>query len=96
MTWKISQAKQNFSQMIRAAAKAPQYIHNRNQPVAAVIGGDVYALFETWLREQQSRRPLSAAFSELRALCAEEDYELPESIRQDRRNPFAEDQAEAV
>ncbi len=94
MTWKISQAKQNFSQMIRAAAKEPQYIHNRKQPVAAVISSETFALFETWLREQQSRRPLSVAFAELRDLCAEEDYELPEIVRQDRRNPFAEGQAE--
>ncbi|MEE8525098.1 MAG: type II toxin-antitoxin system prevent-host-death family antitoxin [Thermoanaerobaculia bacterium] len=94
MTWKIAQAKQNFSQVIRAAAEAPQFIHNRSQPVAAVISGETFALFEAWLREQKRRRPLSEAFSELRALCAEEDYAFPEVIRRDRRNPFADSKAE--
>ncbi len=89
MTWKIAQAKQNLSQVIRAAAKEPQYIFNRNQPVAAVIGSETLALFEVWRREQEQRQPLSESFSELRALCTEEEYEFPEITRENRSNPFA-------
>ncbi|MEM7587598.1 MAG: type II toxin-antitoxin system prevent-host-death family antitoxin [Acidobacteriota bacterium] len=90
MTWKIAQAKQHLSQLIREAAQEPQLIYNRNRPVAAVIGGETLELFETWRKEQQARRPLSEVFSELRALCQEEDYELPEVDRRDRANPFAD------
>lgn len=89
MTWKIAQAKQNFSQVIRAAAREPQYIYNRNRPVAAVIGGESFELFEAWRRREARRRPLSEAFAELRALCEEEGYEFPEIVRRDRPNPFA-------
>ena len=94
MTWKIAQAKQHLSQVIRAAAQEPQYIHNRNRPVAAVIGGDTLALFELWRHEQERRRPLSEAFHELRTLCSEEDDSFPEITRQDRTNPFIEPTAD--
>jgi prevent-host-death family protein len=89
MAWKIAQAKQNFSQVIRFAAEEPQYIYNRSRPVAAVIGGETFALFETWRKERMARQPLQQVFSELQALCAEEGYELPENPREDRNNPFA-------
>lgn len=56
MTWKIAQAKQHFSQLIRAAADEPQFISNRNRPVAAVIGGETFALFATW-RSRRSPSP---------------------------------------
>jgi prevent-host-death family protein len=94
MTWKIAQAKQHLSQVLRAAVEEPQYIHNRNRPVAAVIGGETLALFETWCQEQARRRPLSEAFQELRTLCTEEDYTFPEIARQDRPNPFADFRAD--
>lgn len=91
MTWKIAQAKQNFSRLIRAAAEEPQYIYNRSRPVAAVVSGETFELFETWRREQQRRPSLAEAFAELRAICAEEDCEFLEVPRRDRPNPFAGD-----
>ena len=94
MTWKIAQAKQHLSRLIREAANEPQIIYNRNRPVAAVIGGETLQIFETWRKEQRTRRSLSEAFSELRALCLEEDYELPDVDRRDRSNPFAEPSAD--
>jgi len=89
MTWKIAQAKQNLSRVIRAAATEPQQIFNRDRLVAAVISGETLAHFEAWRRERQRSMPLTEAFAELRALCAEEDYEFPEVLRQDRPNPLA-------
>jgi prevent-host-death family protein len=91
MTWKIAQAKQNLSQVIRAAATEPQQIFNRNRLVAAVISGETLAHFEAWRRERQLCMPLAEAFAELRALCTEDDYEFPESSRRDRPNPFVND-----
>lgn len=87
MTWKSAQAKQNLSRLIRAASSEPQQIYNRNRLVAAVISGETLARFEAWQREQVSHRPLSEAFAELRALCAEKDYEFPEVRRADRPSP---------
>ena len=94
MTWKIAQAKQNLSQVIRAASAEPQHIYNRNRLVAAVISGETLARFEAWRQEQERRRPLAEALAELRALCEEEDYEVPEIVREDRPNPFV-DRSEA-
>lgn len=94
MTWKIAQAKQHFSRLIREAAREPQLIYNRNRPVAAVIGGETLQLFETWREERQACRSLAESFSELRALCVEEDYELPDVERSDRSNAFAEQAAD--
>ncbi len=90
MSWKIAQAKQHFSQVIRAANSEPQVIFNRNRLVAAVISGETLAHFQAWRGEQERRRPLASAFSELRSLCAEENYEFPEVRREDRSNPFAD------
>ena len=90
MTWKIAQAKQNFSRVIRAAATQPQQIFNRDRLVAAVVGGEAFEQFEAWQRENQRSRPLTEAFAELRALCDEEGYEFPEMSRQDRPNPFVD------
>jgi prevent-host-death family protein len=90
MNWKITAAKQRLSQVIRAAAKVPQIIYSRNQPVAAVISMETFALFEVWRREREQVQPLAEAFGDLRVLCAEEDYEFPETVRQDRLNPFAD------
>ncbi len=90
MTWKIAQAKQNLSRLIRAATSEPQQIYNRDRLVAAVISGETLARFEAWQQEQASHRPLSEAFAELRALCIEQDYEFPEVPRADRPNSFAD------
>ena len=91
MTWKIAQAKQSLSRVIRAAADEPQVIFNRNRPVAAVLSGEAFEDFEAWRQEKARQRPLPELFAELRALCMEEDYTLPVVDRRDRANPFADD-----
>jgi antitoxin (DNA-binding transcriptional repressor) of toxin-antitoxin stability system len=91
MTWKVAQAKQNLSKLLRAAADEPQTIYNRDHLVAAVIAGDTLTQFESWCREQERRRPLAEVFQELRQICADEDFEFPQVPRHDRPNPFVGD-----
>ncbi len=89
MTWKIAQAKQNLSKVIREASSEPQQIYNRDRFVAAVIDADTFLHFQAWRRESEKKRPLAEAFQELRNLCYDDDYEFPEIDRQDRDNSFA-------
>lgn len=94
-TWGIAEAKQRFSEVVRAAEEEPQMIHNRKRRTAAVIGGETLDSFLAW-REEHAGRSLAGAFAELRRLAAEagEDLVLAVPPRRDRPNPFAEDDDE--
>jgi prevent-host-death family protein len=86
--WGIAEAKQRFSEVVRAAEEEPQMIYNRNRRVAAVIGGEALDCFLDWRARQG--RTLAAAFDELRELATGEGFELEVPPRADRLNPFAE------
>jgi prevent-host-death family protein len=89
MEWRIAEAKERFSELIRAAADEPQLIFNRDRPVAVVVDAQAYRAYEEW-RQDQNRPSLADVFAELRAVCADEAYELEVAPRTDRRNAFAE------
>ena len=90
MNWKVAEAKQRFSELVRAAEEKPQWIYNRGRLVAAVVPAEDLEQFLAW-REQQDRASIADAFAELRRICAEESYELETPERRNRPNPFAED-----
>jgi prevent-host-death family protein len=48
MDWKIAEAKQRFSEVVRAAEDEPQRIYNRNELVAAVVSAAEIKEFLTW------------------------------------------------
>jgi prevent-host-death family protein len=85
--WGVAEAKQRFSEVVRAAEEEPQMIYNRDRRVAAVVGGEALKGFLGWQARQG--RTLAAAFDELRDLAAEEGFELEVPPRRDRDNPFA-------
>ena len=89
MTWKIAEAKQRFSEVVRRSAEEPQLIYNRDQLVAVVMQPEAFRRYEQW-KEQRERRTIADAFAELRAICDEEGYVLELPDREDRPNPFAE------
>lgn len=88
MKWKIAEAKQQFSQVMHAAATEPQLIYNRDRLAGAVISPDDFEGYQTWKERQKTS--LWEATRELRAICAEENYELLVPPRVNRPNPFAE------
>ena len=88
MRWKIGQAKQRFSEVIRRAASEPQIICNRERAVAAVIDVDSAARLSTIL-EREGRRTIAEAFDAFRELAARERYSFKVPPRKNRRNPFA-------
>ena len=90
MNWKVADAKQKLSEVIRAAEGEPQWLYNRDRLVAAVVEPATLQEFLAW-RERSQRPSLSEVFSDLRRLCSEEHYTLEHPARNDRPNPFADD-----
>jgi hypothetical protein len=77
VSWKIGQAKQRLSEVIRLAAKEPQVIQNRDRVVAVVISPEDAA----GLRRKPT---LSDALAEIQAIASHTRYVLqipPRSTR---------------
>ncbi|MBW4561976.1 MAG: type II toxin-antitoxin system prevent-host-death family antitoxin [Mojavia pulchra JT2-VF2] len=89
MNWGIAEAKQKFSELIKAVTKEPQLIYNRNQLVAVVVEAEMFEEFLAW-RQQREKMSLADAFNKLRQIAIEEDYTLEVPSRQDRPNSFAD------
>ncbi len=89
MNWKIEEAQQKFSEVIDAAVAEPQLIYNQDKVVAAVVEIEIFQEFLAW-QQQQYQPSLADAFTQLRQLCAEENYTIEIPDRQDRFNPFVD------
>ena len=87
MVWRVAEAKQRLSEVLRNAADEPQTIYSRSRPVAVVVAGATFEEFKAWQAERKART-VGAAFAELRSLAAASGYELKIPRRQDRRNSF--------
>ncbi|HKI05620.1 MAG TPA: type II toxin-antitoxin system prevent-host-death family antitoxin [Thermoanaerobaculia bacterium] len=90
MNWNVAEAKQRFSEVVRAAEDKPQMIYNRGKLVAAVVPAGDLKEYLAW-REKKEEVTLADAFAELRRICAEEAYAFEAPTREDRPNPFADD-----
>lgn len=85
--WRVAEAKQRFSEVLRAAESEPQLIFNRDRLAAAVVGAADFEAMSAELR--RARAPLGEVFAEVRALCAEEGWELEVPERADRPDPWS-------
>ncbi len=88
MTWNIANAKQQFSEVVRMSAEAPQTIYNRDTPVAAVISAGDFESFKRWQAERDGPS-LTEQFAQIRAILAaqgEDGIEVPP--RTNRPNPL--------
>ena len=81
--WRISEAKQRFSEIVRRSEAEPQKIYNRERLVAVVVSPTALETLEP-LREQRSRCTLAEIFYEIREVCEEDGYELEIAERSDR------------
>ncbi|HEX3577450.1 MAG TPA: hypothetical protein VHY33_02705 [Thermoanaerobaculia bacterium] len=83
--WKVGEAKQQFSEVLRRSEMQPQLIYRRSRLVAAVVAVDADNVATI------SRRvTIADRINEARELFRHEDYELPTTHRRARANPFAE------
>lgn len=87
MDWKIAEAKQRFSEVVRRAGREPQRILNRDRVVAAVVAADELDSFLAW-RAERARGSPGAALKELVAICREEGLAYEAPARRDRENPL--------
>lgn len=87
MRWKVAEAKQRFSELLRKAEKEPQLIYNRDRLVGAVIDPETLEAIRTWSAKHQ-RIPLAKALEELRQLASKENYKFEFPSREDRPNPI--------
>ena len=78
--WTIASARQNLPTLVSLAAHEPQDIYRRDKLVARVVSPAQSA--------GDSPPPPTAAalLRELQRICADEDYELPQSPRTTRPN----------
>ena len=88
MRWSVSEAKQQFSTVVKSAATEPQLIFNRDRLVAAVVDGETLEEFEEWRRHR--RASLGERMAELRRIAEEEEYVLTLGERRNRANAFVE------
>ena len=89
MNWNIADARSQFAKILELAKRTPQKLANRGRVQAVVVSAEAYAEFERW-RQANHGQSLPEALAELRTLCAEERYTLPEAKRKDRKNTFIE------
>lgn len=73
--WKIGQAKQRFSEVVRRAAVEPQIICNRERVVAAVIDAGSADRLQS-IVEGEGRQTIAEAFDAFREMAARERYRL--------------------
>ena len=84
MNWKLAEAKQQLSKVVRLAQREPQILQNRDEPVAAVISADEFDRFREW--QARSGKTLAVAFDELREIARDEDWTLEVVPRVSRPN----------
>jgi prevent-host-death family protein len=89
MRWKLGEAKQRLSEVVRAAEDSPQILLNRDRPVAVLVGGKA---MEALLARRPPPRGLAEALDALGTTCREEDYALEVPARTDRPNAMLERQ----
>jgi antitoxin (DNA-binding transcriptional repressor) of toxin-antitoxin stability system len=87
MRWKIGQAKQRFSEVVRRAAVEPQLICNRERVVAAVVDPGSAERLRS-IVERESEETIADAFDVFREMATRERYGLKIPPRTNRRNPF--------
>lgn len=90
MEWRIGEAKQKFSEVVRAAEDEPQRIYNRERLVAAVVAPNDFEEFLAW-REKRRKGSLADSIRELSRISAEEGFTFDLPRREGRPNPFTED-----
>jgi len=83
MEWRVGQAKQRLSELLRESAAEPQLVYSRDRLVAVVISADLFQEFEQW-REARQRLTLAESMDVVREICREEEYALDTGDRVDR------------
>lgn len=88
MRWSVAEAKQKFSEVLRATTDEPQLIFNRERMVAVLVDPGEYDAFRSWKDKQG--QSIWEATAEIRRIAGEEGWELEVPARTNRPNAFDE------
>ena len=88
MEWKLAQAKQQFSEVVRAAEREPQIILNRDRRVAVLVTAAEFDDYLAW-KSSRAKGSFADAIDELVSICREEGATYDAPPRADRPNPLA-------
>ncbi len=83
MPWKVAEAKQKLSEVIRRAEKEPQILQNRERVVGAVIAAEDLASYLAW-RQGRRQRTVGELLADARRICAETHYTFEPPPRKSR------------
>ena len=83
-SWKIGEAKQQFSEVVRKSGEEPQLVFNRDDLAAAVVSAEDWRAFSEWVSRSEVRS-LGEVFDEARAILEDERYTLRTPSRRDRK-----------
>jgi hypothetical protein len=83
--WKVGEAKQQFSEVLRRSETEPQLIYHRRRLIAAVVAVD-----EANVATISRRVTIADRIKEAGELFRRENYKLPPTRRRARANPFLE------
>lgn len=87
MEWKLAEAKQQFSEVVRRAASEPQVIFNRDRPVAVLVAVADFDEYQEWKRSK-TRGTMAQAIDDLVEICREEEWTYEAPPRFNRPNPL--------
>lgn len=87
MEWKVAEAKQQFSEVVRRAATEPQFILNRDRPVAVLVAAADFGEYLEW-KQSRGRASMASAIDDLVAICREDEWTYEAPPRGDRPNPL--------
>src|SRR5258706_14771766 len=93
MNWKLAEAKQQFSEVVRLAANEPQVIRNRDRPVAVLVAAEGFSEYLDWKKARSGG--IGRAFDDLAQICREDGVAYEPPPRVDRPNPLAPRKAHA-
>jgi prevent-host-death family protein len=85
--WSIAAAKSGFSDVVRRAARSPQVIENRGEPVAVVLGFDEFRRMCERNDKVSRWREFLKFSAELRA---DDGWDLELPPREARPSPFGQ------
>ena len=85
-SWKLSEAKAHFSEVVASAKAEPQIITSRQKPVAVLVDFDGFEELQA-LKSAAERPSITELLCELKGIYKDEPEELELSPRIDRPVP---------
>jgi len=88
-TWTVTDAKDRFTEIVRACLLEPQVVYDQNKPVSVVVDINFFNQLMNF-RTRPARPTIAELLNELSDIHKSEPVEIEAPIRQDRPNAMLE------